>query len=762
MTLAVLSGFALALAAPWAVRLLGDRAGRYLAALPAALAAYWAVRGPAIASGGVALASREWIPSLGMTLSFRLDGLSLIFALLISGIGALVIIYAGGYLRGHDLLGRFYAYLLMFMASMQGLVLADNVVTLFVFWELTSVSSYLLIGFDHDRSEARAAALQALLVTGAGGLVLLAGLILLGQAGGSFELTALLQRGETVRAHALYPWVAGFVLIGAFTKSAQVPFHFWLPNAMEAPAPVSAYLHSATMVKAGVYLLARLSPILGGTGAWAATLTPVGAATMVVGAVLAVRETDLKRILAYSTVSALGTLTALLGGASPEGASAAMGFLLAHSLYKGALFLVVGAVDHETGARDVTALAGLRSAMPQTAVAAGLAALAMAGLPPTLGFLAKEMLYETSLRLPGGGWLVGVAFAASTMLVAVAAIVGIGPFVGARASTPRHAHEVPLDLRLGPLLLGALGAMLGPASGWIGRVVVGPAASAIAGDAVGVPLALWHGFTPALGLSALTVLCGAALFVWRHPVRLVLRRLDTVARWSPAAWYGAALTVLNATARLQTRVLQSGYLRVYLLTIITVTVGLAGFAMWGRVEIRPAGLPHVRSYEWVVAAVILLAAVAATRASSRLAAVAALGAVGYGVALVFIIYGAPDLAMTQFAIETLTVILFVLVLYRLPRFARYSGTAARVRDAVFAVAAGTLMALLVLAVTQSPAQRVASEFFAEASVSQAHGRNVVNVILVDFRALDTLGEITVLAVAAAGVYALLRLRPEGT
>ncbi len=763
MIAAVLSGFALALVAPWVSHAGRHKAGWALALLPAGLTAYFAAALPTVAAGGAILASLDWVPALEMKFSFRLDGLSALFTVLITGIGTLVVVYSGDYLKGHPRLGQFYAYLLLFMASMLGLVLADNLITLFVFWELTSVSSYLLIGFEHERAEARAAALQALLVTGSGGLALLGGLILLGYTGGSFELTDLLTRGGLVRDHALYLPILVLVLAGAFTKSAQVPFHFWLPTAMEAPTPVSAYLHSATMVKAGVYLLARLSPVLGGTDAWAVVVTSFGAATVVLGGVLALRQTDLKRILAYSTVSALGVLTALLGVATPEAAMAGMVFLLGHSLYKGALFLVAGAVDHETGARDVSRLGGLRSAMPQTAFAAGLAAFSMAGLPPALGFIGKESLYEAALHLPGGSlWFFGAAFVGSAALVGVAGIVGVGPFAGPPVATPRHAHEAPLGLRLGPWILAVLGLAAGIAPGAAGQWLVAPAASSVLGDGVQIKLALWHGMTPALGASVLTILCGVAIFAARTVWPRLLAAFDRAGRWGPAGWYDLGLAALNATARIQTRILQNGYLRVYLLTIIAVTVCLTGYAMVNRVDVPlPAAWPDARPHEWTVAAVLLLAALAAVRAPSRLAAVTALGAAGYSVAFVFILYGAPDLGMTQFAIETLTVILLVLVLYRLPRFARFSSTAARVRDAVFAGTAGALMTLLLLIATRAPLESRVGTYFSEASVPAAHGRNIVNVILVDFRALDTLGEITVLALAGIGVYALLRLRPKG-
>jgi multicomponent Na+:H+ antiporter subunit A len=390
--------------------------GWMLALLPFGATVYWASLTNAVAAGQTLSVSWPWVPSLGVNLSFYIDGLSLLFALLISGIGALIVIYAGGYLAGHPQLARFYFYILLFMAAMLGLVLCGNLIILFIFWELTSISSYLLIGFDHQRERARKAALQALIVTGAGGLALMAGFILLGHVGGSFELAALLDQGELVRGHGLYFPILLLILAGAFTKSAQMPFHFWLPNAMEAPAPVSAYLHSATMVKAGIYLLARFSPILGGAEAWHYLVTAFGAATMLLGALLAFPQTDLKRILAYTTVSALGTLTLLLGLNTTLATKAAMVFLLVHSLYKGALFMIAGAVDHETGTRDVKLLGNLRRFMPMTTMAASLAALSMAGVPPLSGFWAKFTLIKAGLET-GQYAIVAIALVVSLLTV---------------------------------------------------------------------------------------------------------------------------------------------------------------------------------------------------------------------------------------------------------------------------------------------------------------------------------------------------------
>jgi multicomponent Na+:H+ antiporter subunit A len=417
----------------------GTRRARVLLLFPALLTAYFAYVFSLVAASGPFTRSVPWAPSLGLSLSFRLDGLSVLFAMLITGIGTLVVLYATRYLEAHPHAGRFQVSLFAFMGSMLGVVLSDNLLALFVFWELTGFTSYLLIGFEHERQDARRAALQALLVTGAGGLALLAAAVLIGQAGGSVSLSALLANGTSLTGHPMYGSVVALVLLAAFTKSAQFPFHFWLPNAMQAPTPVSAYLHSATMVKAGVYLIARMTPLLGGSPLWTGVITLAGAVTMVGGAYRSALETDLKRILAYSTISALGVLMVLLGIGTHDAVLAALTYLIAHACYKGALFLIAGAVEHETGTRDVTGLGGLRRRMPVSAIAGLLAAASMAGVPLFLGFVAKEQFYDTLRHFGATGiWpdavLLGAAVAASAFLGAAGLVAGVSPFVGRPAA----------------------------------------------------------------------------------------------------------------------------------------------------------------------------------------------------------------------------------------------------------------------------------------------------------------------------------------
>ncbi len=709
---------------------------------------------PVVASGGAAEWARPWVPALGVEIAFRLDGLGLLFALLITGLGSLVVLYAGRDLHGHPHLGRFLLYLVGFAGAMLGLVLADDLITLFVFWELTSVTSYLLIGFDHADERARRAALQALLVTGGGALALLCGLLLLGAAaGGTFRVSEIALAADAIRAHDAYGAILALVLLGAFTKSAQVPFHFWLPNAMAGPTPVSAYLHSATMVKAGVYLLARLDPVLGGTPAWTATLTLVGVVTMLTGAVLAVAQTDLKRLLAYSTITALGTLVSLLGLGFVASLVAATVFLLVHALYKGALFLVAGTVDHETGTRDVRELSGLRRTMPWTATAAALAGLSMAGLPPLFGFIGKELSYKAKLGSEElGVVLVITAVLANALTFVAAGRVALEPFAGARG--PR-GREPRWSMRLGPVVLGAAGLVLGLAPAIVADPLIAPAVQAVAGEPVPVELQLWYGAGPALALSVVTVALGVAGYLARERLRRAGEHVDALFGGFDRA-YDRALAALVASCVWLAARLQSGSLRAYLRRVVAtlIVVVLASLVATGTVEIGAVRFDGVDLPALALAALLASAALVAATARSALAAVTALGAVGFGTSLLYVWLGAPDVALAQLLTETLIVLIVLRVLSRL-RGARVRPKRGRASDAALAAAVGAVVTVLLLAVLHLPFDRSVSDQLARASVPEGKGRNVVNVILVDFRALDTLGEITVVAVAALGAWALL-------
>jgi len=746
--------------APLLQRVPGRVAGWGLALLPGAFFIHFLTLLPAVQNGGERLFTLPWIPTLGISLSFRFDGLSLLFALLVLGVGALVLVYAGGYLAGHARRGRFFSFMLLFMASMLGVVLADNLLLLFVFWEMTSIASYLLIGFYTDKEESRRSALQALLVTGFGGLALLAGIILTGVAGGSYDIAALLSSGEALRTHGLYLPALLLILLGAFTKSAQVPFHFWLPGAMAAPAPVSAYLHSATMVKAGVYLLARLNPVFGGTEEWHYLLTLAGGATMVIGAFLAAPQTDLKRLLAYSTVSALGMLVMLIGLSTDLAAKAAMVFLVVHSLYKGALFMVAGVIDHQAGSRDVRELHGLARVMPFTAAAAFLAALSMTGFPPLLGFIGKELMYEAKMQAPSASvFLLVAGVLANAVNIAVALIVGMRPFVGRKPVRPGRAHEGPVSLWLGPLLLGLGGLVFGLFPSLIGRTLIEPAVQSVRAEHVDVALKLWHGINPVLMLSLLTIVVGVLMFLLRLRARRVAAELRVPELLLPGGLYRRVVDALPGAAGRMVRHVQSGYLRAYLFTILVVFILLAGYTFL-KLPGWPidTGFGDVSFYSVGLVVLMIAATIMVLVARTRLVAIAALGVIGFGIAAIYVIYSAPDLAITQILVETLTVLIFLFVIRHLPRFGVRSSVPTQLRDAVVAVFSGIVVTLYSLKASGVQLDTAISTFFAENSLPAAFGRNVVNVILVDFRAMDTLGEVTVLAVAAIGVYAMMKLR----
>lgn len=568
-----------ALAAP--LRRRAERlAAPLLALLPLAVFVQLLAALPAVQTGETAQARFDWVPALGLSLTFTLDGLGLVMGLLIAGIGALVILYGGAYLRGHPALGRFYAVVLLFMTAMLGIALSGNALLLFIFWELTSITSFLLIGFEHERTGARAAAWQALLVTGGGGLALLAGFALLAVITGSFEMTVWAAQAAEIAAHPLAPAAFWLILAGAATKSAQFPFHFWLPNAMEAPTPVSAYLHSATMVKAGVFLLARLFPVLGGLPLWTPALTTLGLLTLLGAALLALAQTDLKRLLAYTTVSALGMLVFLLGLGTPLALKAAALFLVTHALYKGALFLSAGSVDHGSGTRELPRLGGIGRAMPFTAAAGGLAALSMAGLPPLVGFLAKELVYETTLATAAPLLLSAVTLLANAATVVVAVWIGWQAFWGRPGDRSLHPHEGTPGLWGPPLLLALLGLALGLFPSLSGGWLIAPMTASILGHSINVKLALWHGLTPMLGLSALTLLLGIALAASRQTLQPRLAAFwRALAPFGPANLYHRFVHGLLSLATWQTAILQNGYLRVYALIIVLTTVSLSSLTI---------------------------------------------------------------------------------------------------------------------------------------------------------------------------------------
>ncbi|TVQ80511.1 MAG: DUF4040 domain-containing protein [Phycisphaeraceae bacterium] len=769
MLIATLLIFGAALVGPVVHRLLGRFAAPVLALAPLAGFIYFLREAKRIFEGGSVFENWNWAPELGVMLGFRLDGLALLFALLVTGVGVLVVVYAGAYLKGHVHLGRFYSYLLGFMGSMLGLVLTDNVIALFVFWELTSITSYLLIGFDHQRKAARDSALQALLVTGIGGLALLAGLVLLGVLGmqasldDPWSVSGLIEGlagGAIDRDSGLVHGAVVLILLGALTKSAIFPFHFWLPGAMEAPTPVSAYLHSSTMVKAGIFLIARFQQGFSGMALWDTTLVVLGGITMVGTVFLASRQTYYKKLLAYSTTSSLGAMAMLLG-LGANAAVGAMGYLFAHAMFKGALFLVAGNVDHGAHEKDTEKVGGLAGKMPLTFAAALLAAASMAGVAPMLGFAAKKLM---KYGLHGSEWetilVVGVT-AFSVMTAMVACMVGVLPFIGKLKGSAGEAHEVSPGLLFGPLVLAVLGVVAGVMPGWFAAPLIASAASSVAGAEKSVSIGLGSLMKADLSM-ALTVgaiVAGVVLFV----VRALWRRATSPVEWldvvGPARMYTRSVSGTLWLAWWQTRILQNGYLRHYVWTILGTTIALVGYGLY-RSGIERIPLPIDQPFYFEIALVmfIMAGAIGASTIRTRLAVVSVLGIVGFAIAAVYVIFGAFDVAMTQFAIETLIVIILVLVVYHLPRFRSFSTPISRWMDVLLALGFGAMMTVLALLAADVTLSGPISDYFAENAAPVAYGRNVVNVILVDFRATDTFGEIVVLALAALGVMTLLRLR----
>ena len=743
-------------------RVYGGAAGWISILIPVAIFAWLTQFLEPVAAGETVLLGVDWVPSMDIRLSLMIDGLSLTFALLISGIGALVTLYSTQYLGRHPEYPRFVLFLMLFMLGMLGLVLADNLIALFVFWEITTISSYLLIGFDSDSAKSRRSALQALLLTATGGLALLAGMIMLGAVAGSFELSVILGMGDEIRAHPLYLPILILFLAGAFTKSAQFPFHFWLPNAMAAPTPVSAYLHSATMVKAGVFLLARMNPALGGTEPWFWALVIAGGFTTVFASLLAVRQTDIKQVLAYTTLMALGALTLFIGAGTSDAIKAAMIFLVVHSLYKAALFLMIGLVDHETGTREVEELRGLARKMPVTFVAGALAAISMAGIPPLIGFIGKEFLYKAGLALDTAQlWVTGTIFAASVLMFVAAGISVARPFLGRLPDRLAGTHEGPAAMWIGPLTLGALGLVFGLSSDLAETWLVAPATWAVYGAETKVDLYLFREVNAAFLLSLATFAAGLVLYAAHRRLRAGVARAIEISpiRFDPA--WDRLLDGLKALAAWQTGILQSGVLQRYMVTILATLAAAVAVTLWAQDALAPiepglaAQLAGLQLTHYAILGFICAGALLAAYTSSRMTAVAALGVVGVGVALIFIMFSAPDVAITQLLVETLTIVLVAVAMLKLPTLSLRS-EARRPWHAALSVAVGGLVTLVLVGVLQGGLDRRLTDYFEAASWPEAYGRNIVNVILVDFRALDTFGEIAVVVIAALAAFALLR------
>ncbi|HPE01533.1 MAG TPA: monovalent cation/H+ antiporter subunit A [Burkholderiaceae bacterium] len=734
-----------------------------LFALAAAALAFAAT--PAVLAGESLRWRADWVPALGLELAFRLDGLAWLFALLVTGIGALVVLYAAWYLGPDDPPARFFMFLMLFMGAMLGVVTASNLLLLAVFWEATSLSSFLLIGYWRGRDDARQGARMALTITGAGGLALLGGVLIIGHIVGSFDLDVVLAAGDAIRAHPLYVPALVLVLLGAFTKSAQFPFHFWLPNAMAAPTPVSAYLHSATMVKAGVFLLARFYPALSGTDLWFYLVGFTGLATLVVGAWYAIFQHDLKGLLAYSTISQLGLITMMFGFNEPLAVVAGVFHIINHATFKAGLFMAAGIIDHETGSRDMRRLNGLWSYMPLTATLATVAAAAMAGVPLANGFLSKEMFLAATLEKDAAPWVelvlpLGAGLASILAVAYSARFIHDTFFNGEPHELPNmHPHDPPLFMWVPVAVLVLLVLAVGLAP----RFTVAPflAASAQAtlqGPLPEYSLAIWHGFNWPLAMSAAAFVGGFALYFGLQKF-INLHRLVPSLRGGRTAFFWMVERVQRGAAAL-TDFLQNGSLQRYLVLLVSMALvaGALPFLQGGQ-----AGLPgviHLRAPNWGYAAVMgigMVAAVATVLAyRHRLQAIVLVGAVGLVVSLTFVFLAAPDLALTQLLVEMVTVVLLMLALRWLPQQSPPEPARARQwRDALIALAAGVGMCILMLLVVLRPFDSI-SPYFLATSVPEGGGANVVNVILVDYRGYDTLGEITVLGIAGLIIVAALR------
>ncbi len=750
---------------------------------------------PQVAAGGVLRQEVLWLPSLGVNLVFRMDGFAWMFSMLVLGIGALVVLYARYYMSAKDPVPRFFSFLLAFMGSMSGVVLSGNLIQLVVFWELTSLFSFLLIGYWHHRRDARRGARMALTVTGAGGLCLLAGVLVLGHMVGSYDLDVVLNSGDLVRAHPLYAAALVLVLVGAFTKSAQFPFHFWLPHAMAAPTPVSAYLHSATMVKAGVFLLARLWPVLAGTDEWFWLVTGAGLITLLMGGFAAIFQSDLKGLLAYSTISHLGLITTLLGLNSPLAAVAAVFHIINHATFKASLFMAVGIIDHETGTRDIRRLSGLRRHMPVTATLVMVAGAAMAGVPLLNGFISKEMFFTEAVFVNAAPWferaLPMLAVVAGMFSVAYSLRFTVDVFFGpdTSASLPRQPHEPPRWMRVPIDLLVLACLVVGIVPQWsIQHVLSTAALPVIGGPLPDFDLAVWHGFNLPLWMSLVALAGGVALYLLMRLLmqRGIVKRTPLLARVRSKFLFYQVTAWLTASARRSIRLLGTQRLQPQLLMLTLVTLMGAAWPLWGhRAVLWPTAgaeggrvlLPFSPLFAvlWLVG--IAAAVGAAWQAKyHRLSALALMSVAGLATVVTFAWFSAPDLALTQLAVEAVTTILILLGLRWLPKrvqerdrrqslLVRTRARARRIRDLVLALVAGGGMAGLAYAMMSRDFPQTISPFFLERAVPEGGGTNVVNVMLVDFRGFDTLAEITVLGVVALTVYALLRRfrpAPEST
>lgn len=741
-------------------------------------------------NGGHAISSFDWIPSLGISFVSYIDGLSLLFTLLITGIGALVVLYSIFYLnKDREQLGNFYVYLLMFMTAMLGIVQSDNLISLYLFWELTSISSFLLIGYWYTKDRSRFGALKSMLITVFGGLMMLGGFILLGIMGDTFSIRELIANASNVAGQEYFVLALILILLGAFTKSAQFPFYIWLPDAMEAPTPVSAYLHSATMVKAGLYLVARFTPIFAVSEVWIWLVTGIGLLTLLWGSIFAVKQTDLKAILAFSTVSQLGLIMSLLGASAISYhvdvntalfqfvGFAAIFHLINHAVFKGSLFMVAGIVDHETGTRDIRKLGGLMSIMPISFTVAFIGSMSMAGLPPFGGFLSKELFLTSMLALKDfelfnfSTW--GIVFPVLAWIASVFTFVYSFYFVFKTFAGKRKGEilevelkEAPVGMLISPVILAILVVVIFFIPNMVGSTFVNPAVVAMQSGLysnpsdVGVHVSAWHGHvTPELLMTLGIVILGAVLF-------LTMPKWQKVYDLQPQSFtlnaiYDSLMVAAEKSMNRLSRLYMTGILRTYLMYIFSSIVVITLWSLFTKEAflVDIGSFTPINGYGLLIAVILTISVLILLKAKNRITALIALGGVGYSVALFFVIFKAPDLALTQLVIETVSVALFLLAFYHLPKFKNHSESRGfRLGNFIVALGVGVTMTLVALSAHSQKLIPSISQFYKDTVYTEAGGGNIVNVILVDYRGFDTLFEIAVLAIAGIGVYSMIRVK----
>lgn len=758
--------------------------GWFLLPLPVLLFAYFLTFLSTIINGQTTMETLAWIPTLGINFTVRLDGLGLLFALLITGIGSLVVLYSIYYLsKEKEKLNQFYVYLLLFMGAMLGVVLSDNLIVLYAFWELTSFSSFLLIGYWNHRERSRYGAQKSMLITVFGGLSMLGGIILLYLMTGTFSISEAIGLAEVIVNHELFTAALLCFLLGAFTKSAQFPFHIWLPDAMEAPTPVSAYLHSATMVKAGIYLVARLTPIFAFSGLWIWLVAGIGILTLFWGSFNAVKHTDLKGILAYSTISQLGLIMSLLGlgaaslhystidaGFYTVAVSAAVFHLLNHATFKGSLFMMVGIVDHETGTRDIRNLGGLMTIMPITFTIAIIGAFSMAGLPPFNGFLSKEMFFSGMLRAQEIGFFnmntLGiifpiVAWVASVFTFIYSMIIVFKTFTGKYHPEKLKVkpHEASIGMLISPVILVSLVVIIGFFPNLVSPLINTVMASILPGMEFDVQIYFWHGFTPELFMTIGVIIVGVLLYKFMPKWTGVYTRMPE--RFSLNSAYDNGLAAIQKGANRFTNAYMTNSIRTYLIYIFVFFIFILGTTLIVKnaFTIDTSNVADIHAFEVVLVAIIAVGSISILFAKSRMTAIILLGAVGYSVSLFYAIFRAPDLALTQLVIETVSVALFLLAFYHLPKLSRHEETRKfKLGNAIISVGVGVVVTMIALSAYSSKEFESISQYYIENTYKKAGGENMVNVILVDFRGFDTLFEIAVLAIAALGIFSLIKLR----